>query len=201
MSFRKLCDNQGINEKNIPEGYEHCQSFNHNNAIDGNTKVIIIGTLTPYKGRQSGYFYSAPSNPTFGILDSYFGCNTFSKLKSKLSKLKQNKTVIEDIKEALKKYHIAFLDVVKEAISPISSPADNAIKELILDYDSFKNINKDVVFICNSRAAEYALCKIQKKNNTTNTILYAPQIARIKKGKKQSLWDKALKEGYKLKSK
>lgn len=197
MGFRKLCKNQGVDKKNIPDGYEWCQSFNRNNAIDENTKVIIVGTLTPYKGRQSGYFYSAPSNPTYGILDSYFGCNVFSKLKGGLIEIPKDKTLIDNIKKELKNHHIAFLDVVKEAISPKTSPADDDIHSLILDYDSFKNINKDIVFICNSRAAEYALCKIQKNNKTTNKSLYAPQIARIKNEEKQERWNEVLDRALK----
>lgn len=196
MSFKTKCNQCVINKSNIPQNYEYCKSFNEDHAIDENTKVIIVGTLTPHDGRQNGYFYSARKNPTYGILDDYFGQNKFLELKSKLISNPQDKNVIKKIKKELQNKHIAFLDVVKEAISPILSPADDDIDSLILDYGSFRNINTNIVFICNSLAAEYALCKIQKKNNTTNTILYAPQIARIKKEDKQSRWKNVLDKAF-----
>lgn len=195
MSFNSKCKKQGIDKNNIPPNYEYFESFNSNNAVDDNTKVIIVGTLTPYKGRNNGYFYSAKGNPVYEILDNYFICNIFVELKNQLISRPKDTVKINKIKQELRNHNIAFLDVIKEAISPIDTSADNAIKELILDYDAFKNIKNDVVFICNSRAAEYALNIIKDKNNLSNTTEYVPQYSRrISKDEKQRQWNEKLKK-------
>lgn len=154
-----------------------------------------MGTLTPYKGRNNGYFYSAKGNPVYEILDNYFICNIFVELKNQLISSSKDTVKINKIKQKLRNRNIAFLGVIKEAISPIDTAADNAIKELILDYNAFKNIKNEVVFICNSRAAEYALNIIKDKNNLSNTTEYVLQYSRrISKDEKQRQWNEKLKK-------
>lgn len=185
----------------VPKGYERCTSFNGNSNFDENTKIIIVGTLTPKKGRDNGYFYSSPTNRMLEILDTYFlSKNKQSKLlaiKNKLIQKPQDKTIIAELKSELAKNNIALLDVVKTAIASTVTASDDEIIEFDLDYETFAKLkNQNVVYICNSLNAEYALNLIAKNNNQTMKIDYAPQIWRRTKQIIQNRWNEVLNKYF-----
>ena len=209
-----------VKNHNIQNDFELCRSFNCNHAIDSNTKLIIVGTLTPPDGRKNGYFYSADGNGVYGLLDNYFSGNSnFLKLKENLINTQVNKEqCVEDIKKELKRFDIAFLDVIDYAIAPTNSPDDNYIQYFNLDYDSFKNVLdtlSDFNFVCTSKnAVEGLLCILERfgiavknaekypiklsYNNKSFNIDLVPQIVRNTKYNKDKIknqkehWNKIL---------
>lgn len=136
-----------------PSKYEYCKSFNElsmdlirNNDI----RYLIVGTLTPPEGRRNGYFYTASKNKMFRYIDLSFK----GKDDKKLEKQKLNTKEIEAI---LCKRHVAFFDVVNEAIVLKGSSRDDDILSYTLDYDRFKEIlskNQKIKIAVNSKNAE-----------------------------------------------
>lgn len=175
-STLKKCQSSTKNEVayyNFLNDFEWCRSFNYNHAIDSNTKLIIVGTLTPHDGRKNGYFYSADGNGVYGLLDEYFaGKSNFLNLKNKLIASSNKAQCIDDIINELKKFNIAFLDVIDCAIASTTSPDDDEILYFNLDFDSFKNLLdtlSDFNFVCTSKNAVEGLLYILKKHCTVPT--------------------------------
>lgn len=207
MTFISKCKEfangkQPINKQSfVPKNYEICTSFNNISNFDENTKIIIVGTLTPKKGRNNGYFYSSPTNRMLEILDTYFlSKNKQSQLlaiKNQLMKNPQDESIIEELKNELAKNNIAFLDVVKTAISSTITASDDEIFEFDLDFETFAKLkNQNVVYICNSLNAEYALNIIAKNNHQDMKIDYAPQIWRRTKQIIQNRWNEVLNKYF-----
>ena len=167
-----------------------CESFNKETTINKNTKIIIVGTLTPQAGRERGYFYCspAPSQYQYRLIDYATGDLNYS-LEEKRQKLKSGKDeiVVDEIKKILKERKVAFLDVIQYAITKNGSPLDDDIVLFNLDYDAFKDINfKKVKFIANSNNAFYGLKIILDKlgidENDRNIVLIhqSPRAAKMK---------------------
>lgn len=181
----------------VPKDYSFCTSFNHNTNLSDNTKIVIVGTLTPKRGREMGFYYSSPTNHMLDILDTYFlekHINTNLKtIKNKLIKSPKNNEVIQELKSELTRLGIALLDVVDTAIASDLVASDDEILYFNLDYNAFNNIpNSNLVFICNSRNAECALNIIAKNINKNFTIDFAPQIWRKSKQAIQQRWNTVL---------
>lgn len=179
--------------QNRDESLDRSYNCNHS-KIDNSIRVIIVGTYTPIKGRENGYYYSAPKNSMYEILDTYFKVSNFVNLKNDLLLSPKDKIVIDKIKAELRKRHISLLDVLDYAVSSNTSASDDKITCFNLDYNTFKNIPENVVFVANSRNAEKALKQIKKVNDLKNTIDYAPQILWKKKDIKQKRWDDVLQK-------
>lgn len=81
-------------------------------------RYLIIGTLTPPKGRKNGYFCTTPTNKMFRYIDLSFNDGLC---------LKQQKNNLEEIKNILCKRQVAFFDVVNEAIVLKGSLRDDDI--------------------------------------------------------------------------
>jgi len=187
---KKYCE---VNSKN----YNISFNFNHP-EIDEITKVIIVGTFTPKNGRDNGYFYSSKRNEMYKILDNFFyevrNIKTkFSEIKNEIVNSPKNINKINELKNELKKYNIALLDVIDLAVSPDDSASDDDIEMFNLDYDTFNKYSRTkAVFICNSRNAESAFDFIVKHNNAIVTKDYAPQIWRTTRAKRQAKWNEVL---------
>lgn len=143
--------------------------FNEKTAED--TKLIIIGTITPPK---TEYFYCSYYNRIYGYIDealakaSKTGPKTLKELKIGLqevnnSKIKirllpksDSKKNIEQIKTILSTNGIAFLDVMEKVIRKKVSPYDKDIMYYTLATSYFDDIkNKDgITFIANSQLAK-----------------------------------------------
>lgn len=167
---------QVLNNQKFKELFECAESLNKEHCINENTKLIIVGTITPPKGMENGYFYTAPDNNIYDYIDEALGINMFSELKTKLKNSDEKGSVIEEIKKELKRYNIAFLDVVKNAIRVRGSSSDQDISYYSLDNDSFEKIFKiirdDTFFICNSRMAENGYKKICKDSEPKRVANY-----------------------------
>ena len=168
------------------------KSFNHENCIDSNTEIIIVGTITPPDGVKNGYFYTAPHNKIYGYIDAARGTN--------LKELKNSSPIaVEKIKNELKKARIAFLDVMDEVIRP-NSYLDENIVEFTLDIKTFEGIfNKYINIkkvICNSRLAESCYNKIindlRGKGLKLPQPIYCAQRGRGENARKE-YWVKNLK--------
>ena len=151
------------------EDYEIAESFNRETTLDDNTKLLIVGTLTPPDGKGK-YFYST-RNSVYGLIDEALetpnnnnGIKLVNLKKRFNSDESNNQKVREEIKKHLKKNKIAFLDVVKYAVRNKHSSDDKDIMIAELDYDVFKDLENVKKIIVNSRAAEDALKKIFNKN-------------------------------------
>ena len=154
----------------VPKGYSRDKSFNPNSTYDDETRILIVGTYTPFLGRKAGYFYCSEKNKLFSIIDCCLkpidGLSLVD-AKNDLLKNPMCKAKICKIKEILRKRKIAFLDVIEEAISPDNDPSDDAILKYVLDNESFKEIkfNKNLHIIANSKNALEALKLIDKDIN------------------------------------
>lgn len=208
MTFKTRCKkfqnktSIDINSSTTPIGYEICHSFNNDTNIDTNTKVVIVGTLTPKKGRTNGYFYSSPSNRMFEILDTYFKSKNIDSnlvsIKKRLLENPNNQDIINLLNRELVKLHIALLDVVDTAIASTTNASDDEIIDFNLDYATFqKYSNMEIVYICNSRNAEYALNIIAEHNHQKMKIDFAPQIWRKSKTAIQDRWNIVLEKAFK----
>ena len=94
-----------ISENALDEKKNGCvivESMNCKNCVTKDTKLIIVGTITPPDGQNRGYFYTAPRNRLYGYLDEALGT------KFKLKKLAlygasdaDKQKIIEEIKQEL----------------------------------------------------------------------------------------------------
>ena len=134
------------------------RSFNYETVANENTKLVIVGTYTPKKGRENGYYYcSSRKNNMYHIIDNYFGLNgELLERKEYLLKHPKDANSINEIKNILKELQIAFIDVVDYAVSSNRSASDDAIDCFCLDRDIFCKVNDNAIIICNSRNSEYA---------------------------------------------
>ena len=143
------------------------QSFNKDYRLVNNaTRVIIVGTITSPQGRgpNKNFYYMSPYNPMYRILDTYFKTTSFVKNKKEGN--------IKGIINELNEKGIAFLDVVDSCSNPKNSSLDNDLEDIELDYESFKEIDKSVMLIANSKNAYNALLRIVEKNKLPNEIRY-----------------------------
>ncbi len=180
-------------------------SFNKNDSITPNTKLLIVGTLTPPQGQNSGYFYTAPKNRIYGYIDAATNKTNLKELKGNLkdapNKTDLKEAIIEEIIKVLKENNIAFLDVIDKAVrKDENSYLDSDIAEYTLDYESFKKLkdHKNLTVISNSKFAESGYNTIKEKLKTENIDLpeakYLPQRG---KGSNKSYWLKTIKEALK----
>ena len=160
-------------------------SFNKDyRLVNETTKVIIVGTITSPQGRglNKDFYYMSPYNPMYRIIDNYFK-------SSNLVKYKKEGDISSIIKE-LNKLGIAFIDVIDSCNNPKNSSLDDDLIDIKLDYEAFKDIDKNVVMLANSKNAFGALLKIAEHNHLKNKIKYVYGFRFYK----QEDWNKAFKE-------
>ena len=146
-------------------------SFNRDyHLLTPNTKVIIVGTITPPKGRLvgSGFYYMSDKNRMYDILDAYY------KITGKPSSFKKNKKAgnIPALIEELKDKGLAFIDVIESCNNPKESYKDDDLEDIKLDYEAFKDINEGTILIANSKNAYGALLKIAEHNQLKNRVMH-----------------------------
>lgn len=166
------------------------QSHNKHNCVCSETKLIIVGTITP-PGNQ--YFYCSKRNRIYGYIDdAKFTCLKLFKNEIYDSKRDKQDIVFDIIKE-LKKNNIAFLDVMKYVIrKDAASPYDNDILYYCLDFDTFDNIPQKAMIICNSKLAFDGYLKIEKQKALVNKkIILSQRFA------KKSEWVRAIQDATK----
>ena len=171
------------------EDYEDAESFNSETTLDDDTKLLIVGTLTPPDGKGK-YFYSTTPNYIYGLIDEALEVPNNNNDGVKLEELKRefncdksnNKKIREEIKKYLKKNKIAFLDVIKYAKRNKHSPDDRKIIVAELDYGAFEDLINVKRIIANSKDAKKYLEKILDKvpNGSIykNKIIYLSQTSR-----------------------
>lgn len=177
----KLVSVTGLNnlcasmDKNV---YERVSSFNSQHCVTDNTKTIIVGTITPPKGTNNGYFYTAPRNNIYGYIDAARGTN-LKELKNKLNGGNltnlQKAQIVDEIKDVLRKQRIAFLDIMDKAVRKQNSHKDSDIAAYTLDKSTFQNIPQGAKIICNSRLAEAGFKQIQKDLGCNLSYKYLSQ--------------------------
>ena len=181
--------------------YEDVESFNQETTLDDDTKLLIVGTLTPPEGKDK-YFYSSEDNKIYGYIDEALSlCNDYSlkNLRDSFYHDGSNKDAIkEEIMNHLKENNIAFLDVIKYAKRKKDSPGDKDIIVAELDYGAFKDLKNVKTIIVNSRAAENAFDKIIEKNKSKG-IEYRPFTKKLipqrGNGFSKRKWVEAIREG------
>ena len=177
----KLVSVTGLNnlcasmDKNV---YACVSSFNSQHCVTDNTKTIIVGTITPPKGTNNGYFYTAPRNNIYGYIDAARGTN-LKELKNKLNGGNltnlQKAQIVDEIKDVLRKQRIAFLDIMDKAVRKQNSHKDSDIAAYTLDKSTFQNIPQGAKIICNSRLAEAGFKQIQKDLGCNLSYKYLSQ--------------------------
>ena len=155
--------------KNIEKSSKGGSYYSFNNAyhlVGDSTKVVIVGTITSPQGRgvNKDFYYMSPYNPMYRILDAYFKTPNFVKYKKEGN--------IPLLIKELNNKGIAFVDVIKSCNNPKNSSLDDDLEDILLDYDAFKGINKDIVLIVNSKNAYGGLQKIKEHNHLENEIKY-----------------------------
>lgn len=164
-------------------------SFNKDyHLVNGTTKVIIVGTITSPQGRgaNKSFYYMSSYNPMYRILDTYF------KSIGRETNLVNNKKVgnIPAIIEELKEKKVAFLDVIESCSNPKNSSLDDDLIDIKLDFESFKDIDENVVMLANSKNAYGALQRITEHNHLKNKIKYVYGFRFYK----QEDWNKAFQK-------
>lgn len=173
-------DNSVLNTLNI----EKADSFNNYSTIDEQeTKLVIVGTITPWNGKNLGYFYTSGRNKVYRILDDFFNLSgtqdSFVNLKKKLKATNNNSKkadIVNLVKENLKNRKIAFVDVIKTAIREKNNSNDDKIILYSLDLDTFKKCENVEKFICTSKNTASCLTNIfDNLGFNTNKIVVCPQ--------------------------
>ena len=130
-------------------------------------KIIIVGSITPWNGK--GWFYTAPRTKMYKILDQVIPNANFDYLKSNEQ--------INELKEALKKEGIYFIDVFKKVIRQKNTASDKAIMFGTLNDDAFTNFinglsNNEILVVANSKLS-YDLCnRILTRNNLKDKCVF-----------------------------
>lgn len=169
------------NGKFINACFEKTTSFNKISNTNQDTKLVIVGTITPPLCKADRYFYTSPNNKVYKIIDNYFGIECSSgkslvKMKKKLSDCCTNyeKTkCIEDIKNILNEHKIAFIDVIDSVIRFKNSSDDRDIVLFSFDQKSFNKAKHVNNFICNSKNA--CACFQENKFGETKKFYFCPQ--------------------------
>lgn len=172
------------------------KSFNSETTLNSETKLIIVGTLTP---PNTKYFYCSFMNKIYGYIDEAFrqlGNSEDAVLKSLKIGLSRHKNVdllseneaserVKEIKSVLLKNGIAFLDVMNNVIRRKNTYLDDDIEYFTLAINDFSKINQSAVIITNSKLADSCvkLMKIKVKTRYISQRL----------GKKEE-WVEAIKE-------
>ena len=194
--MRRLLNSMEMKNLPISVGYEMVKSLNQSHCVTSETKIIIVGTITPPKA--CGYFYTSPYNCIYGYIDSVRGTDLCGLKK----KLKSNVAIKANIISLLEKEKIAFLDVIDEAIRKTGSSADDDIANFSLDYSTFETVfniipkGGKVKVICNSRLAQDGYIRIKEASESKGITLpepiYISQVRRLQKREKPK-WLQELK--------
>lgn len=132
-----------------------------------NAKIIIVGSITPWNGK--GWFYTAPRTKLYKILDQVIPNANFDSLKDSGS--------INELKEALRKEGIYFIDVFKKVIRQRKTASDKAIMFGTLNDEAFISFinglnNNKILVVANSKLS-YTLCdKILTRNNLKDKCMF-----------------------------
>ena len=132
-----------------------------------NAKIIIVGSITPWNGK--GWFYTAPRTKLYKILDQVIPNANFDSLKYSGS--------INELKEALRKEGIYFIDVFKKVIRQKKTASDKAIVFGTLNDEAFTSFinglnNNKILVVANSKLS-YTLCdKILTRNNLKDKCVF-----------------------------
>ena len=126
----------------------YVQSLNSLSTLSGDTRILIVGTLTPPEGMAHGYFYSSfQAKKIYKMLDLALGNDwesesSFTKLVNLLicEKSVENKAaIIEKINSYLTENNLAFFDVVDSAIrkDPLD-PSDTNLDDVSFAKDLYQ---------------------------------------------------------------
>ena len=193
-------------KKLLPNDLEIVDSLNEQTCLTKDTKLVIAGAITTFKGMEHGYFYtSSVNNPVYKTLDKYFDLkNPADSLEAQKTLLKsasdeKKPEIIAKIKEILTKKNIAFIDVIKTAVRKTGKSDDNLIVLFDLDYEAFEKCKNVEKYICTSKNTADCLKEIFKKNGTAK---YSGKISICHQDRfhyKYEEWKKALDEVIKKK--
>ena len=148
-------------------------SFNKETTLNKDTKLVIVGTITP---PNTKYFYCSYYNRIYGYIDEALQLsgskNSLKTLKLGLSEVNNKKIAIDllndtiikskvdEIKSILRAKKIAFLDTMFRVIRKSNSSYDKDILYYSVDYAKLERLKqlKNVTVIANSKLA-CALCE------------------------------------------
>ena len=183
-----------VNEKEYIEKAKNvcvdlkAKSYNQESTLSDNTKLVIVGTLTP---PNTKYFYCSYQNRIYGYIDAalekldLIGDKKLKDLKIGLSYYQSKRKTIEilqkedeinkrvqNIKKILSNNGIAFLDVIDKAIRRINTSLDKDIEYYTLATEDFEKLKESgITIIANSRDAE----KCAKKMMGEDRVRYLSQ--------------------------
>ena len=186
---------------------------------DKDSKVLIIGSMTSIDGLEKGFYYGSARNQLWEILDYCFNLNTdsiqsFSYLKNCLKsnhkatihgeisyeESEENKRSIRnEFKKLMNKFHIAMCDVYMECYSLKNSSLDSSIikhnldapikdnKELLTQIIKNSKIN---LVLTNSREVEHVFKSFNIKGDYNVFYVPSPSPAyrKISLDEKKKIW-------------
>ena len=180
-------------------------SFNKQSTICPETKLVIVGTITP---PETKYFYCSYYNRIYGYIDAALEelnrspNHSLKGLKKGLSKcakkgidLLPNNEINERVKEIgniLSNNGIAFLDVMSNVIRNKNTYLDKDIECYVLAKDDFKKIGPKTMIIANSKLAFDCVKKILLNRLNRNNIKYLSQ-----RTERKACWVSAITEAIK----
>ncbi len=89
---KKRLNNKTLENIKIPDGYSKNYSFNGQITFkNGQTKYLIVGTITPKEGRDNGYFYCSNKNNQYHLIDLAFNDGKSLEEAKKESKINEIK--------------------------------------------------------------------------------------------------------------
>lgn len=89
---KKRLNNKTLENIKIPDGYSKNYSFNGQITFkNGQTKYLIVGTITPKEGRDNGYFYCSNKNNQYNLIDLAFNDGKSLEEAKKESKINEIK--------------------------------------------------------------------------------------------------------------
>ena len=183
--MKRMSECEILKEKNNYPKECFAESHNSNHCLCDDTKLLIIGTITP---KDFDYFYCSPRNKIFGYIDEITGSN-LKELKQQLNTATsrvQKDEIIDKIKDRLKANKTAFIDVMKYVIrdkNKIQSHDDTAIEYYSVDNKTLDKIKNIGIVICNNRLSQNIIA--EKFNVNKDFITYIPQRG---KGAFKSKW-------------
>ena len=99
----KRLNNKTLENIEFYDKYSKTYSFNRQTTFkNGQTKYLIVGTITPKKGRDNGYFYCSNKNKQYDLIDAAFNdAKSLADTKNELIKTPKSGAKINKIKEIL----------------------------------------------------------------------------------------------------
>lgn len=137
----------------------HATHYNVPPIIDGECKVLILGSMLSPKSAQAAFYYAHPQNRFWRVLSAVLGCDCPNDNQDKSALALSHRIALWDVIESC--------DIVGASDSTITNVIYNDISGLI---DKYPNINR--IFTTGTKAHEL----LMRYNKTVNNPIIASAV-------------------------